>query len=149
MQNNVKSQRPPRQRMSFAGLWRAIRYLGHYKSLAARAYIFLLIGTGAMLLVPQMVQSIIDAVTNGYIARQLSTGIPQAFQSQVLPLALQKLGWTMSQYNQNLSGAEPAIITAGLLIVAFAVISGVFAYGQTYMSERTSQSVAFDFRNDL
>jgi ATP-binding cassette subfamily B multidrug efflux pump len=149
LQNSVRSQKPPRQRMSFAGLGRAIRYLGHYKSLAAQAYIFLLIGTGAMLMVPQMVQSIIDAVTNGYIAHQLATDIPPAFQAQTLPLALQKLGWSMSQYNQYLNGAESAIITAGLLIVGFAVISGVFAYGQTYMSERTSQSVAFDFRNDL
>ena len=149
MQSGARSQKPPSQRMSFAGLGRAIRYLGHYKSLAAQAYIFLLIGTGAILMVPQMVQSIIDAVTNGYIAKQLSTGIPQAFQAQALPLALQKLGWNMDQYTQYLNGSETAIITAGLLIIGFAVVSGVFAYGQTYMSERTSQSVAFDFRNDL
>jgi ATP-binding cassette subfamily B multidrug efflux pump len=130
--------------MSFAGLGRAIRYLGHYKSLAGRAYLFLFIATGAMLMVPQMVQNIIDALTNGYIAHQLSA-IPAAFQSA----ALQKLGWTLAQYNQNLNGAESAIVTAGLLIVLFAAASGLFAYGQTYMSERTSQSVAFDFRNDL
>ena len=134
--------------MNFAGLGRAIRYLGHYKGLAGRAYLFLFIATGAMLMVPQMVQNIIDALSNGYIAKQLAA-IPAAYQAQVLPLALQKLGWTLAQYNQNLNGSETAIITAGLLIVLFAAASGLFAYGQTYMSERTSQSVAFDFRNDL
>jgi len=148
LQRNAHSQNGPRPRLSFAGLGRAIRYLGHYKRLAGMAYLFLFIATGAMLLIPQMVQNIIDSLTNGYIAHQLA-GIPAAFQAQVLPLALQKLGWTTAQYNQNLNGAESAIITAGLLIVLFAVASGLFAYGQTYMSERTSQSVAFDFRNDL
>jgi ATP-binding cassette subfamily B multidrug efflux pump len=81
--------------MSFAGLGRAIRYLGHYKNLAVPAYLFLLIATGATLLVPQMVQNIIDALTNGFIAQQL-TKIPAAFQAQALPLALQNWAgrWT-------------------------------------------------------
>jgi ATP-binding cassette subfamily B multidrug efflux pump len=148
LQRNARSQKAARPRMSFAGLGRAIRYLGHYKNLAVPAYLFLLVATGSILMVPQMVQNIIDSVTNGYIAHQLSL-IPAAFQTTVLPQALKQLGWTMDQYNQNLNSAETAIITAGLLIVGFAVASGLFAYGQTYMSERTSQSVAFDFRNDL
>ena len=145
---NQRPQRPARPRLSFSGLGRAIRYLGHYKNLAIPAYLYLFIATAAMLMVPQMVQNIIDALTNGYLAQQLFK-IPAAFQAQVLPLALQKLGWTTEQYTQNLNGAESAIIIAGLLIVLFAVASGLFTYGQTYMSERTSQSVAFDFRNDL
>ncbi len=148
MQKKARSQKASRPRMSFAGLGRAIRYLGHYKNLAVPAYLFLLLATGSILMVPQMVQNIIDSVTNGYIAHQLSL-IPANFQSVVLPKALQQLGWTMDQYTQNLNSAETAIITAGLLIVGFAVASGLFSYGQTYMSERTSQSVAFDFRNDL
>ena len=145
---NQRPQRPARPKLSFSGLGRSIRYLGHYKNLAIPAYLYLFIATAAMLMVPQMVQNIIDALTNGYLAQQLFK-IPAAFQAQVLPLALQKLGWTTEQYTQNLNGAESAIITAGLLIVLFAVASGLFTYGQTYMSERTSQSVAFDFRNDL
>ncbi|HEX7567625.1 MAG TPA: ABC transporter ATP-binding protein [Anaerolineaceae bacterium] len=148
MERKARSQNAARPRMNFAGLGRAIRYLGHYKNLAVPAYLFLFIATGAMLMVPQLVQNIIDALTNGYTANLLSA-IPAAFQSVALPAALQKLGWTMDQYNQYLHGSETAISTAGLLIVAFAVASGLFAYGQTYMSERTSQSVAFDFRNDL
>src|ERR1035437_5999856 len=148
LERKARSQNAARPRMNFAGLGRAIRYLGHYKNLAVPAYLFLFIATGAMLMVPQLVQTIIDALTNGYTANLLSA-IPAAFQSLALPAALQKLGWTMDQYNQYLHGSETAIITAGLLIMAFAVASGLFAYGQTYMSERTSQSVAFDFRNDL
>ena len=97
-----------------------------------------------MLMVPQLTQTIIDAVTNGYIAKQVSA-VPAAF----LPTALEKLGWTAEQFDHYLNGAVQAMFAAGMLILLFAVIRGLFAYAQTYMSERVSQSVAFDFRNDL
>jgi ATP-binding cassette, subfamily B, multidrug efflux pump len=97
-----------------------------------------------MLMVPQLVQKIIDTVTNGSIAHQL-TQLPAVD----FPAALQKLGWTAEQFNQYQNGAVSAMISSGLLILLFAVIRGLFAYSQTYMSERVSQSVAFDFRNDL
>ena len=125
-------------------LGRAIAYLAHYKKDAFFAYLFLFISTGAMLMVPQLTQSIIDAVTNGYIAQQVAK-IPATF----LPTALQKLGWTAEQFDRYQNSAVQLMITAGLLILLFAVIRGLFAYAQTYMSERVSQSVAFDFRNDL
>ena len=60
-----------KQRMDMpvkGGLGRAIKYLGHYKRLTALAYSFLFISTAAQLAVPQLVQNIIDAVTNGVIA---------------------------------------------------------------------------------
>ncbi|MDD5369249.1 MAG: ABC transporter ATP-binding protein [Anaerolineaceae bacterium] len=129
---------------SASALGRAIGYLGHYKQLAFWAYLFLFISTGAMLTVPQLIQNIIDAVSNGYIAKQISA-IPAAF----LPTVLQKLGWTADQFTTYQNGAEQALISAGLLILMFAIMRGAFAYAQTYMSERVSQSVAFDFRNDL
>jgi ATP-binding cassette, subfamily B, multidrug efflux pump len=47
------------------------------------------------------------------------------------------------------SGAEDAILAAGIAICVFAVSRGVFAFIQGYMAERLSQSVAFDFRNEL
>ena len=50
-----------RPRMSMAGLGRAIRYLGRYKRAVLLAYTSLLVSTGAMLMVPQLVQNIIDA----------------------------------------------------------------------------------------
>ena len=71
--------------------------------------------------------------------------VPAAF----LPTALEKLGWTAEQFDRYLNGAVQAMFAAGILILLFAVIRGLFAYAQTYMSERVSQSVAFDFRNDL
>lgn len=126
------------------GLGRAIKYLGNYKRLTALAYLFLFISTGAQLAVPQLVQNILDAVTNGAIARQLAN-VPAAF----LTTALQRLGWTTEQLTTYRDGGEQVLINALLLIVAFAVMRGLFAFAQSYMSERVSQSIAFDYRNDL
>ena len=102
--------------MSLAPLGRAIRYLGRYRGIAAAAYIFLFLSTGAMLVVPQLVQNIIDAITNGFMAAQVQK-VPAAFQGAVL----EKLGWTAEQLASNQSGAETALVTAGVLILAFAV----------------------------
>ena len=132
--------RPPR----LAGIGRAIRYLGHYKGLTALAYSFLFVATAAQLMVPQLVQRIIDAVTNGFIARQIAQA-PLAFQA----LALQRLGWTAAQLAHYQTGAESLLISTGLLIVALAAGRALFAFAQTYNAERVSQSVAFDLRNEL
>ncbi|WP_423222751.1 ABC transporter ATP-binding protein [Candidatus Amarolinea aalborgensis] len=126
------------------GLGRAIKYLGHYKRLTALAYLFLFISTGAQLAVPQLVQNIIDAVTKGLIAKQLAQ-VPAAF----LTTALQRLGWTPEQLVTYRDGGEKVLVSAILLIVAFAVMRGMFAFAQAYTSERVSQSIAFDYRNDL
>ncbi len=128
----------------FKGLMRAIRYLGHYRRLTFSAYLFLFIGVAAQLAVPQVVQNIIDAVTNGVTAQQLSQ-IPSTF----LPVALEKLGWTESQYQTYANDPERAIYWAMALIMLLAIIRAVFAYAQTYLSEQASQGVAFDFRNEL
>ena len=40
------------------------------------------------------------------------------------------------------------IVASGLLLVA-AILRGLFAYGQTYLGEKISQSIAYDFRNDI
>ena len=127
-----------------AGLGRAIRYLGRYKRAVLLAYASLLVSTGAMLMVPQLVQNIIDAVTNGLLAGRLST-VPVAFQ----PQALELLGWRAEKFARYRDGAESALLWAGGLIVVFAVIRGAFAFSQNYMSETLSQSAAFDFRNEL
>ena len=126
------------------GLGRAIKYLGHYKRLTATAYLFLFISTAAQLAVPQLVQNIIDAVTNGVIAKQLAQ-TPAAF----LSTALQRLGWTPEQLDTYRNSGEQVLVNAIVLIVAFAIMRGMFAFAQAYTSERVSQSIAFDFRNDL
>ena len=76
-------------------------------------------------MVPQLVQSIIDAITNGVIAQKIAD-VPVAFQ----PAALDALGWTPEQFARYQTGAEAALITAGLLIVAFAVMRGLFAFAR-------------------
>ncbi len=128
----------------FKGIMRAVRYLGHYRRLALSAYFFLVIGVAAQLMVPQVVQGILNAITNGMIAQQISKAPPQA-----LPVILQRVGWTQAQYDSYANGAERAILLAMLFIVLLAIIRGAFSFAQTYLGEKTSQSVAFDFRNDL
>lgn len=137
--------RPSRRRGTARGsLSRAIRYLGHYKKEAAMAYGALIVATLAQLMVPQMVQQIIDAVTDGFIAsRVLET--PAQFQS----LALERLGLTLEEVTANRDGAVDALLWTGGLIVLFALLRGIFAFTQSYMGERVSQSVSFDFRNEL
>ncbi|MSP14984.1 MAG: ABC transporter ATP-binding protein [Chloroflexi bacterium] len=125
-------------------LGRAIRFLGHYPKVAIFAYLALFISTGAQLVVPQLVQNIIDAVTKGAIGRVI-----QSLPANVQPLALQRLGLTLEQAQSNYNNAESALIAAAVGIVGFAIMRGIFAFTQSYMAEMLSQNVAFDFRNEL
>ena len=134
----------PGGRSSFGSLRRAVSYLGHYKREAYIAYGALIIATLAQLTVPQMIQNIIDAVTDGFIANNILE-IPEQFRD----LALQQLGLTLDEVIANQANAVSALYWAGGLIILFAVLRGVFAFTQAYMGERVSQSVSFDFRNDL
>jgi ATP-binding cassette subfamily B protein len=127
-----------------ANLGRAIRYLKHHWRLALPAYIALFIGTAAQLMVPQFVQSILDAITNGMTAQQI-----EALPAEAQSAALAQVGWTTAQLDRYANAAATAVIMAGLLIVAFAIARAFFAFAQSYMAERASQEIAFDFRNDL
>ncbi len=138
MQNRRNGRQTPRS------LARAIRYLSHYKMEAGLAYGALLLATLAQVAVPQLVQNIIDAVTNGLIAARVLE-----LPAQMQTMAAQELGLTLEQILANRNGAQTALLWAGALIVVFAVIRGLFAFTQAYMGERASQSVAFDMRNDL
>ncbi len=140
---NRPAARPPTNPMS-GGLGRAIAYLGRHKRIAFYAYGALLISTMAQLMVPQVIQTIMDALTNGMLAHQLAK-VPQQF----LPAALAKMNWTIDQYNRYSNDWRSALLAAGGLVVLFAAIRGIFAYIQTYMNERVGQSIAFDLRNDL
>ena len=82
-------------------LLRAVRYLGHYRVDAILAYTTLLIATVAQLLVPQMVQNMMDAVANGLMAAHVFS-LPQAAQS----LASQALGLSLDQLTRYQTGAE-------------------------------------------
>src|SRR5436853_5748649 len=54
-----------RERPNFAALGRAMRYLARYRGTAALAYLALLFSVAAQLVVPQLLQWIVDAVSRG------------------------------------------------------------------------------------
>jgi len=107
-------------------LGRAIGYLGRYRNTVLIAYVALFLSIGAQLVVPQLVQNILDAVARGVGAQ--ATGDAAVATTNA---AVQALYWAIA------------------LIIVFAIIRGLFAFAQAYMSEKLSQDVAFDFRNEL
>ena len=146
MRNSRTTDRRPQ--LDKKALGRAIRYLGHYRSLAILPYLFLVIATAAQLMVPRMVRNIIDAVTQGMIANTLIPrlgSIPDTVQSRIFTA----LSITKEQLFYNSENAERLLINAGIAILIFAIVRGLFAFLQTFTAERNSQSVAFDLRNEL
>ena len=156
------SRRAPRQSMASQGnvIGRASRYLWNYRGQASLPYIFLMVATLSQLAVPRLIRNIIDAVTSGVIASKVLEAldkIPALAMTQALPKILEFLkydtSWTkeqlVSQLTSDKTSAPNLLIQAGLLIVAFAVLRGLFAFLQAYWAERNSQAVAFDLRNDL
>ncbi len=126
----MRSQRDG-QRPSSAGfkqLGRAFRYLRNYRTTAIVAVGALLISILAQLLVPQMIQNILDAVAKGLALQQGGTALTQ---ETAMGAALQALTWSIT------------------LIVLFAVARGIFAFTQSFSAEKVSQGIAFDLRNDL
>ncbi len=115
------------------------------------AYGALFVATLAQLAVPQLVQNMIDAVTNGTIANgilSIQAPVP-ALQAAAQNLAAQQVGKSLDQLRLDQANAETLLVSAALFIVAFAVMRGVFSFVQAYMAEKTSQGVAFDFRNEI
>jgi ATP-binding cassette, subfamily B, multidrug efflux pump len=148
------------QRSSFKGIGRAVRYLTHYGRQALLPYIFLIIATLSQLAVPHMVRNVIDAVTTGYIADQISSAldkIPAQFMSQALPKILEATGKDQSltvdqlkvQLAADVTNAPHTLINALIFIIIFAALRGLFAFLQAFWAEKNSQSVAYDLRNDL
>lgn len=133
-----------RERPDFKNLTRAIGFLGHYRGVTLAAYVALFLSTGAQLMVPQMVQNMLNAVTHGMAAQSIAK-LPAASQAA----ALQQAGMTQAQFQQTLADPYSPLYWAAALIVVFAVVRGLFAFAQAYMSEKAGQSVAFDFRNEL
>ncbi|HEY3311237.1 MAG TPA: ABC transporter ATP-binding protein [Anaerolineales bacterium] len=156
------SRRTPRPSISSQGnvIRRASHYLWNYRGQASLPYIFLLVATLSQLAVPRLIRSIIDAVTSGVIASTVLDAlnkIPTSAMSLVLPKILEFLkydsSWSVAQLTTQLTAdktnAPTQLIQAGLFIVGFAALRGVFAFLQAYWAERNSQSVAYDLRNDL
>ncbi|MEW5719331.1 MAG: ABC transporter ATP-binding protein [Chloroflexota bacterium] len=125
---NFQNQRGARgDRASFTGLRRAIQYLFRYRRVAAIAYASLFVSTLAQLMVPQLVQATIDAITRGGALAAMPTAAPPFTRADL----------------------EAWLIAAAVGIVGFAAMRGLFAFAQSYNAERASQGVAFDLRNEL
>jgi len=134
--------------MNRGALGRAIRYLARYRTQALLPYIFLVIAVLSQLAVPKLLGRIIDAVTGGVIAQNVAPKL-DVIPEQFLPLLYQQLGYTPEELQTLYTNAEQMLITAGVAIVVFAAVRGIFSFLQTYWAERNSQGIAFDMRNDL
>ncbi len=108
------------------------------------AYGALIVATIAQLAVPQLVQNMIDAVTKGAVANIILHLPTQAQQA-----ASTRAGETLGQLKLDQANAESLLIDAALLIVAFAMMRGLFSFVQAFMAEKTSQGMAFDLRNEI
>jgi ATP-binding cassette, subfamily B, multidrug efflux pump len=139
---------------------RSISYVLQYRGQAVLPYLFMFIATLAMLEVPRLVANVLNAVTNGSVAKLVLDGlgkIPPAFMSQALPAILKNLNypvsWTKDQLVAKLTltkaNAPHDLIVAGVALVVFAIVNGIFAFLQAYWAEKNSQAIAFDMRNDL
>lgn len=141
----AQSWRRGRQRSpSNGGLGRAIRYLGKQRRSTFLAYGALVVATLAQLAVPQLVQNMMNAVTGGAIAPRI-LGLPSLMQGT----AAAQTGYTLDQLRGYQANAETWLISAALFIVVFAATRAAFSFVQAYMAEKTSQGVAFDFRNEI
>ena len=125
-------------------LLRALKYQNRYRTLALGAYATLLVATLAQLAIPQLIQNIIDAVTSGYVANQV-LALPVLGQG----LAAVAMGKTVPQLQTDADSALGALVAAAVTIVIFAAVQGVFSFAQSYLAQKLSQNMAFDFRNEL
>ena len=122
-QPKTRQRRRPRPRNgagSGKALIRAVQYLGRYPRYTWGAVITLLLATAAQLLVPQLVQRIIDTIITNAL-----------------------------EFSVDLSNAERALWLAMFTIIAVATARGLFAFAQTYLSQALSENIAFELRNDL
>ena len=123
---------------------RSMSYLGHYPKVAVVAVVALLLATGAQLMVPILIQNIIDEIVNSATLSSV-LNLPVTDQE----VAAQQMGTTISQLQINLDKAPQALIWAGIVVILFAIARGIFAFVQMYSSQMLSQNIAFDLRNDI
>ncbi|HVU11743.1 MAG TPA: ABC transporter ATP-binding protein [Phototrophicaceae bacterium] len=129
---------------------RSIRYLGRQRTSAILAYGALVIATLAQLAVPQLIQNMINAVTEGTVATNImnTVKIPLA-QNLALAAAAKQVGTTVDVLKDAAINSQHWLVDALVIIVVFAAVRAVFSFVQAYMSEKMSQGVAFDFRNEI
>ncbi|MFQ3663293.1 MAG: ABC transporter ATP-binding protein [Chloroflexaceae bacterium] len=66
-----------------------------------------------------------------------------------VPQVVQNMIDAVTRADANLAVAERVILNGAGLILLFAVLRGVFSFLQVFMSENTSQGLAFDLRNAI
>jgi ABC-type multidrug transport system fused ATPase/permease subunit len=66
-----------------------------------------------------------------------------------VPALVQSMIDAITQAGGDTSAAERVLWTSAGLILVFAVLRGVFSFLQAFMSETTSQGIAFDLRNAI
>lgn len=125
-------------------LGRSMGYLRGYPRLTLLATLSLLIATGAQLMVPQLVQDIIDTITQSSAKKALLDA-----PSPVQQMLAEQLSLDIGSLQVDVENAPRALLMAGLTIILFAVARGLFSFAQTYLSQTLSQNLAFDLRNDL
>ena len=125
-------------------LARSIRYLGRYRLVTTLAYASLFISIVAQLIVPQLVQNVLDAVTDSVFARQI-LALPESERAA----ALEQLTVSVDQLTERAVSAEGPIYWAMVFIVVFSLARGLFAFAQAFLAQKVSQDLAFDFRNEL
>ena len=146
----MQRKRPSPQERGAArsAMGRAMRYLSHYRRQALLPYLFLVIAILSQLAVPRMVRNVIDAVSQGVIAKNVLAGleqIPAGFTNQALPRILEYLklpaDWTLDQLTAQLTfeqtDAPRALVMAAIAIVMFASLRGVFAFLQAIGGDAT------------
>jgi len=129
---------------SMKDLGRSFRYLGRYSFITTLAYASLFISIVAQLIVPQLVQNVIDAVTESVFARQV-LALPDSERSA----ALEQLPLSVDQLTERAVSPEGPIYWAMVFIVVFSLARGLFAFAQAFLAQKVSQDLAFDFRNEL
>ena len=129
---------------SMKDLGRSFRYLGRYRLTTTLAYASLFISIVAQLIVPQLVQNVLDAVTDSVFARQIL-----ALPESVRAAALEQLPLSVDQLTERAGSAEGPIYWAMVFIVVFSLARGLFAFAQAFLAQKVSQDLAFDFRNEL
>ncbi len=143
MQTSSPSRGRP-QRPGKGALGRAIRYIGRYPRVTIFAVLALIVAAAAQLVVPQLIQQIIDTIVNTATNKAI-LNIPEAFRA----VALEQLGLDLPTIQAEVDNAANAIITVGLIVIAFAIARGLFAFAENYLAQTLSQNIAFELRNDL
>ena len=123
---------------------RSLTYVSHYPKVAVVAVVALLLATGAQLMVPILIQNIIDEIVNSATVSSVLK-LPLAGQEA----AAQQMNTTISQLQIDLDKAPQVLIWAGIVVILFAIARGIFAFVQMYSSQMLSQNIAFDLRNDI